>query len=153
VILPIQFPRVGIFGPIFWNHGNKCVKSCFYWSIFNKWQVNGIVDIIWTTRGIINENSHNKPYFIHCRKKKLLPFPDGDSIHWFAWLWRNYPIFGYFKRCCHFWLLFRQVDQINIENNFIIHTNYTLLGNWGKVLNFIVKGKLDPALLVNLINM
>jgi hypothetical protein len=34
--VPIQFPRVGIFGSIFRNHGNKCVKLCFYWSIFNK---------------------------------------------------------------------------------------------------------------------
>jgi hypothetical protein len=44
--VPIQFPRVGIFGSIFRNHGNKCVKLCFYWSIFNKWQVNGIVILI-----------------------------------------------------------------------------------------------------------
>jgi hypothetical protein len=65
--------------------------------------------------------THNKPYFIHCRKKKLLAFPDLDSIHLFTCLWRNYPIFGYFKSSCHFWRLFRQVDQINIENNFIIH--------------------------------
>jgi hypothetical protein len=28
VVLPIQFPRVRIFGPIFCNHGNKCVKLC-----------------------------------------------------------------------------------------------------------------------------
>jgi hypothetical protein len=65
--------------------------------------------------------THNKPYLIHCRKNKLLAFPDLDSIHLFICLWRNYPIFGYFKSSCHFWRLFRQVDQINIENNFIIH--------------------------------
>jgi hypothetical protein len=46
--------------------------------------------------------SHNKPYFIHCWKKKLLAFPDLDSIHLFTCLWRNYPIFGYFKSSCHF---------------------------------------------------
>jgi hypothetical protein len=46
--------------------------------------------------------AHNKPYFIHCRKKKLLAFPDLDSIQLFTYLWRNYPIFGYFKISCHF---------------------------------------------------
>jgi hypothetical protein len=46
--------------------------------------------------------THNKPYFIHCRKKKLLAFPDLDSIHLLTCLWRNYPIFGYFKSSCHF---------------------------------------------------
>jgi hypothetical protein len=46
--------------------------------------------------------AHNKPYFIHCRKKKLLAFPDLDSIQLFTCLWRNYPIFGYFKISCHF---------------------------------------------------
>jgi hypothetical protein len=46
--------------------------------------------------------SHNKPHFIHCRKKKLLAFPGEDSIHFFTWLWRNYPIFGCFKSSCHF---------------------------------------------------
>jgi hypothetical protein len=35
--------------------------------------------------------THNKPYFIHCRKKKLLAFPDLDSIHLFTCLWRNFP--------------------------------------------------------------
>jgi hypothetical protein len=29
-------------------------------------------------------------------------FPDLDSIHLFTCLWRNYPIFGYFKSSCHF---------------------------------------------------
>jgi hypothetical protein len=46
--------------------------------------------------------THNKPYFIDCRKKKLLAFPDLDSINFFTCLWRNYPIFGYFKSSCHF---------------------------------------------------
>jgi hypothetical protein len=46
--------------------------------------------------------THNKPYFIHCRKKKLLAFSDLDFIHLFTCLWRNYPIFGYFKSSCHF---------------------------------------------------
>jgi hypothetical protein len=31
--------------------------------------------------------THNKPYFIHCRKKKLFAFPDLDSIHLFTCLW------------------------------------------------------------------
>jgi hypothetical protein len=36
--------------------------------------------------------THNKPYyFIHFRKKKLLAFPDLDSIHLFTCLWRNFP--------------------------------------------------------------
>jgi hypothetical protein len=38
----------------------------------------------------------------YCRKKKLLAFPDLDSIQLFTCLWRNYPIFGYFKSSCHF---------------------------------------------------
>jgi hypothetical protein len=34
---------------------------------------------------------NNKPYFIHCRKKKLLAFSDLDFIHLFTCLWRNFP--------------------------------------------------------------
>jgi hypothetical protein len=46
--------------------------------------------------------THNKTYFIRCRKKKLFAFPDLDSIRLLTCLWRNYPIFGYFKSRCHF---------------------------------------------------
>jgi hypothetical protein len=46
--------------------------------------------------------THNKPYFIHCRKKKLLAFSDLDFTHLSTCLWRTYPIFGYFKSSCHF---------------------------------------------------
>jgi hypothetical protein len=35
--------------------------------------------------------TYNKPYFIHCRKKKLLAFSDLDFIHLFTCLWRNFP--------------------------------------------------------------
>jgi hypothetical protein len=35
--------------------------------------------------------THNISYFINCRKKKLLAFPDLDSIHLFTCLWRNFP--------------------------------------------------------------
>jgi hypothetical protein len=63
--------------------------------------------------------THNKPYFIHCRKKKLLAFPDLDSIHMFTCLWRSFPFLVISKVAVTFDVCFdkltRQIILLLIE--------------------------------------